>query len=73
MISDPSFIKATGLFIPHSSNNKELVKNSVFQNDNRSDEMWQQISDMAAVLAPLLKAYDLLIDKSSVISSFYEL
>ena len=49
--------------------NKELVKNSVFQNENRSDEMWQQISDMAAVLAPLLKAYDLLIDKSSVISS----
>lgn len=49
--------------------NKELIKNSVFQKENRSDEMWQQISDMAAVLAPLLKAYDLLIDKSSVISS----
>ncbi|XP_076102581.1 E3 SUMO-protein ligase ZBED1-like [Mytilus galloprovincialis] len=36
---------------------------------NLTDERWQEISDMEAVLSPIQKAYKLLSDNSSVISS----
>lgn len=49
--------------------NEEVIRQNAICADNLSGEIWQQVLDMNNIISPLLKAYTLLCDKSSVISS----